>query len=200
MKKIKLGDKNYSFPSPMIIVGVTVKGKPNYLPVSYCAIANRVPSMFAISLNKLHYTCSGIKENGTFSINIPSVEMIAKADYCGLVSGKDIDKSTLFNAFYGTLKNAPLIQECPVNIECQVVHEIDLEGSNRLIIGKVVESYAEEKFLTKNLPDLQKINPLILSMAEFNYYNIGEPIGKAWNAGKCLLEPAAHSSVDPEVS
>lgn len=66
--------------------------------------------MLAISLNKSHYTCTGIKENGTFSINIPSVEMVAKTDYCGLVSGNDGDKSILFHTFYGILENAPMIQ------------------------------------------------------------------------------------------
>lgn len=55
-----------------------------------------------------------------------------------------------------------------------------------MIIGKVVESYSEERFLTNNLPDLKKINPIILSMYENNYYNVGEPIGKAWNIGKSV--------------
>lgn len=186
MNKMKLGNKNHLYPSPIILVGASVNGRPNYLPVSYCTIANRVPAMLAISLNKSHYTCTGIKETGTFSINIPSVEMVAKTDYCGLVSGNDVDKSTLFHTFYGILENTPMIQECPINIECQVLHELDLEGSNRMIIGKVIESYAEERFLTNNLPDLKKINPIILSMYENNYYNVGEPIGKAWNIGKSV--------------
>lgn len=182
--KRKIGNQNYLYPTPMVLVGVNIDGKPNYTTVSFCAIANRIPAMMAISLNKSHYTSAGIREIGTFSINIPSVEMIEKVDYCGLVSGKNIDKSTLFRTFYGVLENTPMIDECPINMELKVIHSLELEGSNRLIIGQVIESYSEEKYLTHNLPDLKKINPILLSMYEFNYYNIGEIIGKAWSVGK----------------
>jgi flavin reductase (DIM6/NTAB) family NADH-FMN oxidoreductase RutF len=184
MNKIKIGDKNYLYPNPVILVGVNVNGKPNYLNVSYTGIANRVPAMISISLNKSHYSCNGIKENMAFSINIPSLDMLKITDYCGTVSGIDVDKSKLFNTFYGNLKNVPMIEECPINMECKVVHKLDLEGSNMLLIGKVIETYSSEKYLTKGIPDLKKINPILLSVYEFNYYNVGEKVGKAWNVGK----------------
>lgn len=184
MNKVKLGNKNHLYPNPVIIVGVNVNGKPNYLNVSYAGIANRVPSMISISLNKSHYSCNGIKENMTFSINIPSLNMLEITDYCGIVSGADVDKSKLFNTFYGSLKNAPMIEECPINIECRVIHKLDLEGSNMLLIGKVIETYSDEKYLTNGIPDITKINPILLSIYEFNYYSLGKKVGKAWSIGK----------------
>ena len=188
MSKIKLGKKNCLYPNPIILVGVNINGKPTYTTVSYCAIANREPAMMIISLNKLHYISAGIKETNSFSINIPSADMLEKADYCGLVSGKDVDKSNLFKTFYGVLEDVPMIQDCPINMELKVIHSLELEGTNQLIIGRVIESYSEEKYLTNNHPDLKKINPILLSMYESNYYNVGEAIGKAWSIGNCLIE------------
>jgi flavin reductase (DIM6/NTAB) family NADH-FMN oxidoreductase RutF len=188
MPKIKFGMKNCLYPNPMILVGVNYNGKPTYTTVSYCAIANRVPAMMMISLNKSHYISAGIKESDSFSINIPSADMIEKTDYCGLVSGKAVDKSELFNTFYGVLEDVPMIKECPINMELKIIHSLELEGTNQLIIGQVIESYSEEKYLTNDLPDLKKINPILLSMDESNYYNVGEVIGKAWSVGKSFFE------------
>lgn len=187
MNKIKMGSKNYLYPLPTVLVGANVNGKPNYLNVSYCGIVNFTPAMISISLNRSHYTCAGIKENNCFSINIPSAEMLKVTDYCGIVSGKDFDKAELFNTFYGELRNAPMIQECPINLECRIIQELDLGGSNIIFIAEIIETYTEDKYLTNNVPDLKKINPIMLSIYEFNYYNVGEKIGKAWDAGKNFI-------------
>jgi flavin reductase (DIM6/NTAB) family NADH-FMN oxidoreductase RutF len=98
--KTKLGVKNLLFPTPTILVGAKVNGKANYITVAHCGIA--AMTHITISLRKGRYTSIGIKENKTFSVNIPSDEMVKETDYCGLVSGKDVDKSTLFDNFYGT--------------------------------------------------------------------------------------------------
>lgn len=184
MKKTAFGNKNCFYPAPTILVGVTVNGKPNYLNVSYAGIANRSPAMVFISLNKLHYSTGGVKKNKAFSINIPSSKMLKETDYCGLVSGKDVDKSKLFHTFYGTSNSIPMIEECPINMACKVVQEFELEGSNVLFIGKILESFSEEKYLSNGLPDIKKIDPILLSVNDFNYYNIGTRIGKAWSIGK----------------
>ncbi len=57
-------------------------------------------------------------------------------------------------------------------------------GTNIIIIGEVIETYSEEKYLINNIPNLKKINPILLSIDEFNYYSVGEKVGKAWDAGK----------------
>jgi len=184
MNKMAIGNKNYLYPNPTILVGTTVNAKPNFLNVSYAGIVNREPAMISISLNKSHYSCIGIKKNRTFSINIPSTDMLEVTDYCGMASGETVDKSLLFHPFYGVLENAPMIEECPINIECEVIQEIELEGSNILFIGRVIESYSEEKYLTNHLPNMKKINPILLSIYDFTYYSVGDKIGKAWDAGK----------------
>jgi flavin reductase (DIM6/NTAB) family NADH-FMN oxidoreductase RutF len=186
MNKIELGNKGYFYPLPTVLVGANVKGKSNFLNISYCSLVNRIPAMISISLNRSHYTCEGIKQNKSFSVNIPSLKMLETTDYCGLVSGKDVDKSKLFNVFYGSLKTAPMIEECPINIECKVVQELDLGGSNLVIIGEIIQTYSEEKYITNNFPDLKKIDPILFSPFQCNYYSVGEKIGKAWHVGNTL--------------
>jgi flavin reductase (DIM6/NTAB) family NADH-FMN oxidoreductase RutF len=88
-----------------------VNGKPNYITIAHVGIMD--PGTVSLSMSKAHYTNAGIKENGTFSVNIPSAKIVKETDYCGLMSGKNIDKASLFKTFYGKLKTAPMIEECP---------------------------------------------------------------------------------------
>ncbi len=184
MEKTKIGAKTFLYPMPTVLIGATVNGKPNYNTIAYCGIAQHVPPMVFVTMGKTHYTNSGIKENKTFSVNIPSEDMVKVTDYVGIYSGKRTDKSGLFEAFYGVLGTAPLIKECPLNLECSLIKTIDLGGSNDIFIGEIVESYAEEKYLTDGLPDVQKIRPIIFAMHNNNYWKLGDLLARAWNVGK----------------
>jgi len=99
---------------PMVLVGAVVDGKANFMAAAWVCRVNAKPPMFSIALGH-HHTNKGIEENKEFSINVPDVSMVEKTDYCGLVSGVKNDKSRLFDVFYGELKKAPLIAECPVS-------------------------------------------------------------------------------------
>ncbi|GBF34918.1 flavoredoxin [Desulfocucumis palustris] len=183
MKKIKMGAKTFLYPMPVTLVGVNINGKPNYLAVAYCGIVGTSPAMIAIALRDSRYTNTGIKENGTFSVNLPSSKMIKVTDYCGLVSGRKVDKSKLFNTFYGELKTAPMINECPVNLECKLIRVLDCGGSHEIYIGEIVETYAGEECLTNDLPDIKKISPILLSIYDKSYWEVGVYLGKAWGIG-----------------
>lgn len=187
MKKIKTGAKTFLYPMPTTLVGANVNGKPNYLAVAYCGIVQTSPPMIAIALKESRYTNAGIKENGTFSVNLPSAGMVKVTDYCGLVSGRNVDKSKLFSTFYGELKTAPMIKECPVNLECKLIQALDYGGSHDIFIGEVVEAYAGEQYTTNGLPDIKKVNPILLSsIYDKNYWKVGEYLGKAWKIGEEL--------------
>jgi flavin reductase (DIM6/NTAB) family NADH-FMN oxidoreductase RutF len=181
--KIDLGAKVASYPMPVVLVGAIVKGKPNFLAVAWFMEAARSPPKVAVALNKAHYTNQGIKENKTFSVCIPSEDMVEATDYCGLVSGSKVDKSKVFDVFYGKLKTAPMIAECPVNIECSLDKIID-NGSNEMFIGDIVSTITEEKYLTGEAVDIKKTKPFILSLNNRRYYALGKLKAKAWNAGK----------------
>ncbi|MGQ9721275.1 MAG: flavin reductase family protein [Candidatus Jordarchaeum sp.] len=107
MEKREIGAKTFLYPMPTTLVGANVGGKPNFLTIAYCGIVNHNPPAISIALSKRHYTNPGIRENKTFSVNIPSVEMVKITDYCGLVSGKNVDKSQLFDVFTVNLKLLP---------------------------------------------------------------------------------------------
>jgi len=170
---------------PAALVGALVDGRPNYLTIAYCGAVNHEPPIISVGLNKKHYTNRGIKENGTFSLNIPSADMVKITDYCGLVSGHRVDKSNIFKTFYGSLKTAPLIEECPLSLECRVVQVLELAMQN-VYLGQVIQAYAEDRFLTNGLPDIKKMNPIVFSMHDNNYWTVGEHLGRAWSIGKEL--------------
>ena len=119
MTKRNIGNTRVGI-SPSVIVGALVNGKENYITLGQCSGLSMNPPMMYISINKAHYTNDGIKENGYFSVNIPSENMVIETDYAGIVSGKKTDKSELFEVFHGQVKNAPMIKECPLNMECRL--------------------------------------------------------------------------------
>ena len=182
-KMISIKPHTHLYPMPLTIVGANVKGKPNFLAIAYAGACCYYPPMMAIGINKKHYTTKGILENNTFSINIPSQDMMGIADYVGLVSGHKVDKSKLFKTFYGKLKTAPIIQDASIAMECKVFKVIDTKGSNYVIIGQVMNTWADENVLTRKVPDLAKIDPVIFSLFQNHYWKLGPKVGKAWHEG-----------------
>ena len=183
MDKINLGSTIPAYPMPVSLVGAYVDGKPNFLAVAWFTMASYNPPRIAITLGKGHYTNPGIRENKTFSVCLPSEDMVEITDYCGIVSGKKTDKSEIFDLFYGELKTAPLIRDCPLCIECKLAEIVD-SGSNEIFIGEIVGTYTEERFLTDGKLDFSKMKPLILSQPDTSYWRLGEQVASAWNIGK----------------
>ena len=156
MDKINLGSTIPAYPMPVSLVGTHVNGKPNFMTVAWFSMVSYNPPRIAIALGKGHYTNPGIKENKTFSVCLPSLDMVEITDYCGIVSGKKTDKSEIFGLFYGELKTAPMIKDCPLNMECKLV-EIVESASNEILIGEIIGTYTEEKFLTEGKFDFGKM-------------------------------------------
>ena len=167
----------------MCLVGANVAGKPNFEAIAWFNIADYNPYLISISSDKSHYTNKGIREHKEFSVNIPSVDMAAVTDYCGTHSGEKVDKSKIFDVFYGELKNAPMISECPINVECKLTKTIQL-SRNELLIGEIAGVYIEDRYLTDAKPDLRKINPLVFEEGVGNYWKLGDHIGRIGNMEK----------------
>ncbi len=190
MEKVKIGAATFLYPLPVTLVGAQVDDKPNYLVVASIGIVQHEPPMISVSLRRTHYSNCGIRKTGCFSVNIPSADMVEIVDYCGIVSGRSVDKSDLFTTFYGQLEEAPMIAECPLNLECKLVQVLDYGGDNELYIGSVVQAYAQSKYLTDGVPDPTKMNPLALTIHDNNYWRLGEHAGCAWDIGRCFRPPA----------
>jgi flavin reductase (DIM6/NTAB) family NADH-FMN oxidoreductase RutF len=188
MNKKEFGPQPWIFPNPTVLVGTVIDGKPNIAPYAWCGITGAEPPTLGVGIRHERYTLKGIYENMAFSVNIPSVDIIAETDYCGMVSGAKTDKVTAcgFKIFYGKLENAPLIEECPVNLECEVLHLLNI-GIHMLVIGKITNVHVAEDCLTEGQPDIMKIRPFVYSRGPSARYNaIGEVLGKAFNIGKTL--------------
>ena len=181
MDKITLGPMPYMSVMPTLLVGANVKGKPNYMTAAWATVACMAPPMVCVALNKTRYTVKGIEENKTFSLNVPAAIHIIETDHCGLVSGAQEDKSKVFTSYYGTLKTAPLAEECPVNIECRLFTSMDC-GSHQLYVGEVVEVHADRSCVADGKPDTAKIDPIVY--AQSAYWHVGKQAGKAFSAGK----------------
>ncbi len=182
MNKIELGPKAFLYPMPVTLVGANVDSKPNFLTIAFCGIVNAQPPIISVSLNKRHFTHRGIKESGTFSVNIPSADMVKITDYCGIVSGHEVDKSGLFEVFYGKLGTAPMIRECPINLECRLVDVIDFE-IDTAYIGEIVEAYTEPQYMNNGKLDIARVDPMVFATHERGYWKVGEYIGQAWKIG-----------------
>ena len=186
MTKVQMGPGTYIYPMPTLLVGANVDGRPNFMTVAWGNIANAEPPMAAVAIRAKRYTRIGIEQNKTFSVNIPSADLVKEADYCGIVSGAKVDKvqACQFTVFHGKLGTAPMIEQCPINLECRVRHSLEL-GSHILYVGQIEEVHASSDCLTEGRLDLDKVKPLAyMEVPSPEYYTLGEPQGKAFSVGR----------------
>ena len=139
--------------------------------------------MIAVSVGTGHFTFEGIDKNRVFSVNIPDASSLVKTDYCGIVSGAEVDKSTVFTSFYGQLEAAPMIREAIVSMACTVDQIVYLPEA-ALVVGKVVEIWAGEKFVTAERIDPRKAAPFCYVSPEKQYFGMGRPLGAAKSIGR----------------
>lgn len=184
MSKIKIDQRFSPYQMPCAIIGTIVEGKPNFMLCTWLSRVNRDPPVWMVSINKKHYSMNGIKLNSNISINFPSTALIMKIDYIGITSGKDKDKSSLFNMFYGDTK-VPMIIECPLTIEVFVKDLIEL-SDHFIVLGNAINSYFDEKCQTNGVLDIKKMKPVIYTGVEKNqtYWSVGEKLGDAFKLGK----------------
>jgi flavin reductase (DIM6/NTAB) family NADH-FMN oxidoreductase RutF len=183
MSKKTIGPQPLLDPHPTTLVGANIDGKPNFAAVAWAGIVAGNPPCLSIGLQHRRYTLKGIRQNMTFSVNIPSTDMAKETDYCGIYSGSETDKvkDCGFKVFYGNLGSAPLIEQCPVNLECEVLHMLNL-GSHVAVIGKIIETHISEECLTDGKPDIKKIKPIIFTFGK--YFSVGEPVADTFRIGK----------------
>jgi flavin reductase (DIM6/NTAB) family NADH-FMN oxidoreductase RutF len=162
----------------------------NIMTVVWGSIVSGNPPTIGIAVNKHRYSLELIRENREFTVNIPSKDLVAEADYCGLASGSKTNKflDTGLTAIDGSIVKTPLIKECPYNIECKVIQEVEV-GDWILVLGEIVEAHIDEDKLVKSdriIPDYAKIQPPSYFGNAREYRGIGEICGDAFSIGKSL--------------
>ena len=169
------------WPFPVTTVMVSCVGKerpPNIITIAACGIASASPPLLSLAFAPTQYSLELMKEMGDFVVNIPSAEQAAITDWCGSVSGRNVDKFTEGGLTPGkSLKvQSPYIAECPVNFECtlwQIVHC----GIHDLVLGEIVQVHIDEDKLapTGDRLDPAGMSPLISYQME--YWDIGHALG-----------------------
>ncbi len=185
MAKMKMPPERWMYPRPALLVGSNVDGKANFMAVGGGGVADAGPPMIAVPIRHHQYTLKGILQNMTFSVNTPSVDLVAETDYCGIVSGAKVDKVKAcgFTVFYGELQTAPMIEQCPMNLECKVVHVLNL-GTHAFVIGEVKGTFISEDCVANGKPDVARMKPMIFNLETSEYATFGEFVARAFHVGR----------------
>lgn len=173
----KPGNMVYPLPAAMVSVG-SKDGRTNILTIAWTGTICTNPAMLYISVRPERYSYSMIKETGEFILNL-TTEALAKAtDYCGVRSGKEVDKWKETGLTPGKAKEldyAPIIEECPVNIECKVT-EIKELGSHHMFLAEVVSVQVSEEYMNETGKFCLNETGL-MAYSHGEYVQLGEKIG-----------------------
>ncbi|MDH4140524.1 MAG: flavin reductase family protein, partial [Coriobacteriia bacterium] len=145
-KRLGPSERIYPMPSPLVVGGDAERC--GAMPVAWIGVASATPPSVSMALRKTRHTLELIRLTGTFTVNLPSTDLATQVDYCGITTGRGCDKiaDAGLTTSPSARVDAPIINECPYNMECRVTHEIEI-GEYVLVIGEVLETHAEERIL-----------------------------------------------------
>ncbi len=170
---------NMLYPVPAVMVTVSDgQGNDNIITIAWAGTINSDPAMVSISVRKSRYSHELLMKNKEFVINLVTKELTFAMDYCGVKSGRDIDKFQTMKLTKGKASsvNVPIIEESPVNIECKVTQVLEL-GSHDMFLAEVTAVLADEKYMDENGRfDLNKSN--LVAYSHGQYFTLGEYVGK----------------------
>lgn len=179
------GKKSWLYPMPVLIVAAyDDTGVPNVMNAAWGGIFT--DETIGICLSEGHKTTKNIRATGAFTVSMATVDTVTACDYVGLVSGnKEPDKFAKagFSAVKSQFVNAPIINELPMTLECELL-SYD-EESNHLV-GRIVNISAEESIITDGKIDIAKLRPITYDPIGHNYFELGAKVGNAFSDGKKL--------------
>lgn len=169
---------NFIYPIPAVLVSSGTMENSNIMTAAWTGIINTNPAMVYVSIKPERYSYNIIKESKEFVINLTNENLVFATDWCGVKSGKNIDKFKEMNLTKekANFLKCPLIKESPVSIECKVIEEKNL-GSHTMFIAEVLSIDPDEKYIDeKGSFDISKCN--LIAYANGGYYALGKKIGK----------------------
>jgi flavin reductase (DIM6/NTAB) family NADH-FMN oxidoreductase RutF len=185
--KRSLGVTNLVFPNPVFIVCTYDEaGRANAINLAWGGVASSGPEAVSIAVRPSRHTHAALLQRRAFTLNLPSERYVAEADYFGIVSGRDVDKfaATGLTPVRGTHVDAPLIEEFPYGLECEVTQTLDL-GAHTLFIGAVRDVKASPEFLDADgVFDTEAAGILTYDVMSRQYRLPGELVAPAFNIGK----------------
>lgn len=187
MKK-RLGPLERLFPMPCALVVGGTLDDADTLAVAWLNIVSSTPPTVAMGLRESRHTLELVRRTGTFTVNIPSSPLAAEVDFCGTTPGTKTDKfaATGLALTPSAVVDAPLIEQCPFNLECRVTEEV-LVGSYVVVLGEVVESHAEESVLRDpagDVVEMAALDPLVYIAGAREYWRLGSKVADAYSVGR----------------
>lgn len=169
---------NMLYPLPVVMVSVADNvGNNNIITIAWAGTICSNPPMVSISVRPERHSYQMIKETGEFVINLTTKDLVYATDYCGVKSGRDVDKFKEMNLtpIPGDKVKAPLIAESPVNLECKVTEVIPL-GSHDMFLAEVVSVHVDDKYMDeKGKFHLEQAEPIVYSHGA--YLETGKQLG-----------------------
>lgn len=179
MAKISFKPGNMLYPLPVVMVSVADReGNSDIVTVAWAGTICTNPPMVSISVRPERYSHHMLMETGEFVINLTTKELAFATDYCGVKSGRDVDKwkEAKLTPVMGKAVKVPCIAESPVNIECRVV-KVESLGSHDMFTAEVVAVQVDDAYMDeKNSFQLSHAKPIVYSHGE--YYLLGEKLGR----------------------
>lgn len=169
---------NMLYPLPVVMVSMTDKnGKYNIITIAWAGTVCTNPPMVSISVRPERYSYPILQETGEFVINLTTRELVYATDYCGVKSGRDVDKFAEMGLtpVAASIVRAPMIGESPVNLECQVT-QVQQLGSHAMFLAEVVAVHAEDRYMDADHKfHLEQADPIVYSHGA--YLLCGEQLG-----------------------
>jgi flavin reductase (DIM6/NTAB) family NADH-FMN oxidoreductase RutF len=178
MSKVQWKGGTFIYPIPAVMVSCGTMEKSNIITVAWTGILNTNPAMCYISVRPERYSHDIIKENGEFAINLTIRQLTYATDWCGVKSGRDVDKfkEMKLTKEKANIISVPLIKESPVSVECKVKEIVPL-GSHDMFVAEIVAIDADEKYIDeKGAFDISKCD--LIAYANGGYYPLESKIGK----------------------
>lgn len=180
----KPGTLIYPLPAALISCGTVEEN--NVMTVSWLGTICTNPPMCYISVRPERYSYYIIKKHGCFVINLTNEAMAFATDWCGVKSGKDVNKFSEMNLtpVQAEVVNAPIILESPLSIECEIV-EIKELGSHHMFIANVVNIIADQRYIDKTTGAFDMTKAKLIAYSHGKYYKLGDEIGRfGWSVKK----------------
>ncbi|MDR0499878.1 MAG: flavin reductase family protein [Coriobacteriales bacterium] len=189
MKK-SLKANSLLFPNPaMVVCTYDANGRANAITLAWGGIAASEPPAVSIAVRPSRHSYEALRRTKAFTVNLPSVKHVTQTDFFGIASGRDIDKFAVtgLTPVKGEFVDAPYIEEFPYNIECQVVHEVEL-GTHTLFVGEVLNVKIDSDLVESNgKPSWENARLLTFDSMSRSYRAPGEVVGSAYSIGKKWL-------------
>ncbi len=175
------------YPLPVIIIGTyDENNSPNAMNAAWGGIVDY--DKVQLNMTADHKTSLNMKATNAFTLSFGTKSTVAACDYVGIVSGNDVEnkfQKAGFTATKSDVVNAPIINELPMTLECEIV-KYSVEGNDLTVIGKIVNISADESILTNGTIDYKKMECITYDPVTHNYVELGNSVAKAFNIGKTL--------------